>query len=247
MGGLRLALSLFTVAPVRADRLDRPTVRLAMLLAPLAGALLGLTLAAAARALVFAGAAPLLAAAVLVALSLLLTRGLHADGLADTADGLGSYAPPERALEIMKKSDIGPFGVAAIASVLLINAAAATALLSASWPSALATLTAAYAAGRLGATVSCRRGLPAARPEGLGVMVAETVPRSLLAAAVLVVAGLAALADPWRGPAAVLAAVAVSWALTAHARRRLGGLTGDVIGAAIELSTAAALIVLATA
>jgi adenosylcobinamide-GDP ribazoletransferase len=243
VGGLRLALSLFTVAPVRADRLDRPAVRLAMLLAPLAGALLGLVLALAARLLVLLGAAPLLAAAVLVALALLLTRGLHADGLADTADGLGSYAPPERALEIMKKSDIGPFGVAAIASVLLVNAAAATSLVTGH----LWALIAAYAAGRLGATVACRRGLPAARPEGMGALVAETVPVPLLAGVAVVVAGVAALADPWRGPAAVVAAVAVSWALTAHARRRLGGLTGDVIGAAIELSTTAALIVLATA
>jgi adenosylcobinamide-GDP ribazoletransferase len=246
VGGLRLALSLFTVAPIRADRVDRPTVRLAMLLAPLAGALLGLTLAAAARALVAAGAAPLLGGAVLVALALLLTRGLHADGLADTADGLGSYAPAGKALDIMKKPDVGAFGVAAIAAVLLIDAAAAASVLSRPFVPALAALTAAFAAGRLGATVACRRGLPAARPEGLGALVAQTVPVPLLAAVTLATAALAFFADPWRGPAAVLAAVVVSWAVTAHARRRLGGLTGDIIGAAIELSTAAALIVLAT-
>ncbi|MFG2044392.1 adenosylcobinamide-GDP ribazoletransferase [Dactylosporangium sp. NPDC048998] len=246
MGGLRLALSLFTVAPVRADRVDRPTVRLAMLLAPLAGALLGLAVAAAARALVAAGGAPPLAGAILVALALLLTRGLHVDGLADTADGLGSYATADKALEIMKKSDIGPFGVATIAAVLLVDAAAATSLLSAPASTALATVAAAFAAGRLGATVACRRGLPAARPEGLGALVAQTVPVPLLAAVVAVTGAAAALTDAWRGPLAVAAAVAVSWALTAHARRRLGGMTGDVIGAAIELSTAAALVVLAT-
>ncbi|MER7005664.1 adenosylcobinamide-GDP ribazoletransferase [Dactylosporangium sp. NPDC000555] len=246
MGGLRLALSLFTVAPVRADRMDRPTVRLAMLLAPLAGALLGLAVAAVAGALAAAGAAPPLAGAILVALALLLTRGLHVDGLADTADGLGSYATADKALEIMKKSDIGPFGVAAIAAVLLVDAAAAASLLSAPAPTALATVAAAFAAGRLGATVACRRGLPAARPEGLGTLVAQTVPVPLLAAVVAVTAAAAALTDVWRGPLAVAAAVAVSWALTAHARRRLGGMTGDVIGAAIELSTAAALVVLAT-
>ncbi|WP_432829634.1 adenosylcobinamide-GDP ribazoletransferase [Dactylosporangium sp. CA-092794] len=244
MGGLRLALSLFTVAPVRADRFDRPVAGRAMALAPLAGALLGLVLAAAARGLVWLGAAPLLGGAVLVALGLLLTRGLHADGLADTADGLGSYATAERALEIMKQPDIGPFGVAAIGSVLLVDAAAATSLLSRDWPAAVAGVTAAYAAGRLGATVACRRGVPAARPEGLGVLVAGTMSPSRLAAVTLITAALTALADPWRGPLAVAGAVAVSWALTAHARRRLGGLTGDVIGAAIELSTAAALIVL---
>ncbi|WP_433609437.1 adenosylcobinamide-GDP ribazoletransferase [Dactylosporangium sp. CA-139114] len=242
MGGLRLALSLFTVAPVRADRVDRPTARVAMLLAPLAGALLGLVLALLAGGLVRLGAAPLLGGAVLVALGLLLTRGLHVDGLADTADGLGSYAGPERALEIMKKSDIGPFGVAAIAAVLLVDAAAATSLL-ARLPFAVVL---AFAAGRLGATVACRRGLPAARPGGLGALVAQTVPAWLLGLVMLVTGGLGVLVDPWRGPGAVLAAALVAWALTAHARRRLGGVTGDVIGAAIELSTAAALVVLAT-
>ncbi|WP_433049833.1 adenosylcobinamide-GDP ribazoletransferase [Dactylosporangium sp. CS-033363] len=240
MGGLRLALSLFTVAPVRADRVDRPTVRVAMVLAPLAGALLGLVLAALAGGLVRLGASSLLGGAVLVALALLLTRGLHIDGLADTADGLGSYAGPDKALEIMKKSDIGPFGVATIAAVLLVDAAAATSLVATWWSVVLA-----FAAGRLGATVACRRGLPAARPEGLGAMVAETVPLWLLGLVTLITAGLGALVDPVRGPIAVLAAVALSWALTAHARRRLGGITGDVIGAAIELATAAALIVLA--
>ncbi|WP_432977582.1 adenosylcobinamide-GDP ribazoletransferase [Dactylosporangium sp. CA-233914] len=246
MGGLRLALSLFTIAPVRADRVDRPAVRVAMLLAPLAGALLGLVLGVAAGGLVRLGAAPLLGGAVLVALSLLLTRGLHVDGLADTADGLGSYADAGKALEIMKKSDIGPFGVAAIAAVLLIDAAAATALLGRSFWAGAGAVCAAFAAGRLGATVACRRGLSAARPSGLGAMVAATVPVWALAAVTIVTAALAALADPWRGPAAVLLAAGVSWGLTAHARRRLGGLTGDVIGAAVELSTAAALITLAT-
>ncbi|MGI5237057.1 adenosylcobinamide-GDP ribazoletransferase [Dactylosporangium sp. CA-139066] len=247
MGGLSLALSLFTVAPIRAIRFDRPTVRLAMLLAPLAGALLGLVLALLARLLVLLGASPFVGAAALVALSLVLTRGLHADGLADTADGLGSYAPAPRALEIMKKSDIGPFGVAAIASVLLLNAAAATTLLAAPFVTSLASLTAAFAAGRLGATVACRRGVPAARPEGMGVLVAGTVPLTLLGVVAVVVALAAGLVDVWRGPLAVVAAVAISWGLTAHARRRLGGVTGDVIGAAVELSTAAALVVLATA
>ncbi|GAA3451019.1 adenosylcobinamide-GDP ribazoletransferase [Dactylosporangium matsuzakiense] len=242
MGGLRLALSLFTVLPVRADRFDRPTARVAMLLAPLAGGLLGLILALAAGGLVRLGAAPLLGAAVLVALALLLTRGLHIDGLADTADGLGSYADAGKALEIMKKSDIGPFGVAAIAAVLLVDAAAAASLVGA----VSGALVLAFAAGRLGATVACRRGLAAARPEGLGALVADLVPGWALAVVAALLAALGALVDLWRGPLAVVAAVAVAWALTAHARRRLGGLTGDVIGASIELATAAALIVLAT-
>ncbi|WP_344407240.1 adenosylcobinamide-GDP ribazoletransferase, partial [Dactylosporangium fulvum] len=190
MGGLRLALTLFTVAPLRADRFDRPTARTAMALAPLVGALLGALLGLIGWAARAAGATPLLAAAIVVALAVLLTRGLHVDGLADTADGLGSYGTAEKALAIMKKSDIGPFGVAAIAMVLLIEAAAVTSLLGPAggptdggsgrlggWSEGLpagvhglVAVAAAFAAGRLAATVACRRGLPAARPDGLGAL-----------------------------------------------------------------------------
>ena len=279
MGGLRLALTLFTVAPLRTGRVDRATARTAMALAPLAGALLGLVLALAGLGLVAAGATPLLAGAIMIGLGVLLTRGLHVDGLADTADGLGSYAGPEKALEIMKKSDIGPFGVAAIAVVLLIDTAAATSLLNAHLAATsllgdhlaatppldthgaatsrfgahgvallrtLAAVTAAFAAGRLGATVASRRGLPAARPDGLGALVAGTIGIPTLTLAALATAALAALADPWRGPPAVAAAMTVAWLLTRHAQRRLGGITGDVIGATIELTTMTALIILST-
>jgi adenosylcobinamide-GDP ribazoletransferase len=257
VGGLRLALTLFTVAPLRADRFDRPTARVAMALAPLVGALLGLVLALVGVGLRAVGAAPLLAGAILVGLGVLLTRGLHIDGLADTADGLGSYGAPEKALEIMKKSDIGPFGVAAIVVVLLIDTAAATSLLGPgshtdtqgqlkAAAAALSAVAAAFAAGRLGATIASRRGMPPARPDGLGALVAGTVSAPLLLAAAGGTAALAALADPWRGPLAVAAAVTVAWLLTNHARRRLGGITGDVIGGTIELSTMTALIVLAT-
>ncbi|GGM66251.1 adenosylcobinamide-GDP ribazoletransferase [Dactylosporangium sucinum] len=247
MGGLRLALTLFTVAPVRADRFDRATARVAMVLAPVVGGLLGLVLGLLGWALATLGASPLLTAALLVGAAVLLTRALHVDGLADVADGLGSYAPPARALEIMKKPDIGPFGVAAIVLVLLVDAAALSAVVAdTSDLSVVALVVIAFAAGRLAATVACRRGLPAARPEGLGALVAETVPLPLVVVAALVIAGFAVLADPVRGPVAVGVAVIVAWGLTAHARRRFGGLTGDVVGAAVELSTMAALVVLAT-
>src|SRR5437868_15248192 len=112
--GARLALTTFTVAPVRPGRIDRRTAGIAMSLAPLVGAALGAVLAGAGLGLRWLGAPALVAGAVTVALGVLLTRGLHVDGLADTADGFGSYRGPEGALEIMKKPDVGPFGVAAV-------------------------------------------------------------------------------------------------------------------------------------
>ncbi|MDG6102394.1 adenosylcobinamide-GDP ribazoletransferase [Dactylosporangium aurantiacum] len=247
MGGLRLALTLFTVAPLGVSRVDRGTARTAMAVAPLVGLLLGAVLAAAALGLRAAGASALVAAAATVALSALCTRALHLDGLADTADGLGSYQGSEKALEIMKKSDIGPFGVVAIAAVLLLDASALTSVYSHPWPTALALVAAGAAAGRLGATIACRSGLPAARPDGLGALVAETLPRPIVMLITLLVAAAgAALAGPVRGPLAVLLAAGVAWALTLHARRRLGGVTGDVIGACVELATMTAWLVLST-
>ena len=120
--GLRLALTTFTVAPVAAPkRIDRATAAWAMRLAPLAGLLLGLVLAASLYGMRFAGLPGLVAAPATVALAALLTRGMHLDGLADTVDALGSYRSPERALEIMKSPEAGPFAVAALVKPVFRN------------------------------------------------------------------------------------------------------------------------------
>jgi adenosylcobinamide-GDP ribazoletransferase len=232
--GLRLAFTTLTVLPLRAGRVDRTAAAVAMGVAPLVGALLGLVLAGVLALFDLAGAPRLVAAGVTVALGALLTRGLHLDGLADTVDALGSYRRGEAALEIMKKPDIGPFGVAAVVLTLLIQAAAVASL--SPW-----ALVAACAAGRLGVTLACTRGFPAARPDGLGALVAGTVPPYVTVVVTLIVAGGSALIA-WPAPLAVLVAVAAAVLLVRHAVRRFGGITGDVIGAAVELTTTVTLI-----
>ncbi|MGK5522132.1 adenosylcobinamide-GDP ribazoletransferase [Micromonospora sp. URMC 107] len=237
--GARLALTTFTTLPVRAGRIDRSVAGTAMALAPAAGALLGVVLAG---ILLLPGALapPLVAAAVTVGAGALLTRGLHLDGLADTVDALGSYRRGAAALEIMKKPDVGPFGVVALVVVLLVQTAALAQLAGRSWPAALAAVVAATAAGRLGVAVACRRGVPAARPEGLGALVAGTVGPVALAVGAVAVAlpALAAVPGrPWQGPLAVAVALAVAVGLLRHVVRRLGGVTGDVLGATVEVVT----------
>ena len=109
----------------------------------------------------------------------------------------------------------------------------------------MGAVVAAWAAGRLAITVACRRGVPAARPDGLGALVAGTVPRpaAVAIAAIVVVAAAAATPDrPWQGPAAVVASLAVVVLLVRHAVRRFGGITGDVLGAAVEVATTVALV-----
>jgi adenosylcobinamide-GDP ribazoletransferase len=235
LAGIRLALTTLTVLPLRAGRIDRRVAGVAMSVAPAVGALLGLVLAGILAVLEAAGAPHLVAAGVTVAAGALLTRGLHLDGLADTVDALGSYRRGAAALDVMKKPDIGPFGVAAVALTLLVQAAAVAALS----PWALVT---AWAAGRLAVTLACRRGVPAARPTGLGALVAGTVPVPVAVLLTTVVAAGAALERRWQGPAAVLAAALVALLLVRHAVRRFGGITGDVIGAAVEVATTVALI-----
>jgi adenosylcobinamide-GDP ribazoletransferase len=234
--GIRLAFTTLTVLPLRAARADRGTAAVAMTFAPVVGALLGLVLSG----IAMLAAPALVTGGLTVAAAALLTRGLHLDGLADTVDALGSYRRGADALAIMKKPDIGPFGAGAIALTLLMQAGAVAAI--GPW-----AVVAAYAAGRLAVPVACRRGVPAARPDGLGALVAGTVRLPVVAvAAAIVVAGAvwAAPGRPWQGPAAVVAALAATVLLVRHCVRRFGGLTGDVIGAAVEVATTTALVVL---
>ncbi|GAA3237224.1 adenosylcobinamide-GDP ribazoletransferase [Streptomyces sp. XM83C] len=250
--GLRFAFGTLTVLPVRVHRWDRTAARGGMLCAPLAGAVVGAASAGLGLLLLFLGAGPLLAAVAGVAVPAVLTRGLHLDGLADTADGLGSNKPAEDALKIMKRSDIGPFGVITLVLVLAAQVAALTQAYDGSWARGALAAVVAGAASRLALTLAARAGVPAARPEGLGAAVAGVVPRGAAAGVVLAVAVPAVLCGLPLGPAdAVRAAVAVPAAAVAaelllrHCLRRFGGVTGDVFGALEETATTTALLVFA--
>ncbi|MFB8399479.1 adenosylcobinamide-GDP ribazoletransferase [Streptomyces yangpuensis] len=250
--GVRFAFGTLTVLPARITRWDRPAARTGMACAPLAGLVVGVLAAVPGALLLLLGGGPLLAAAVTVAVPAALTRGLHLDGLADTADGLGSAKPADEALRIMKKSDIGPFGVIALVIVLLVQTAALAELYADSWVrGALAVVVAAVTA-RLALTLASREGVPPARPEGLGAAVAGVVPRPAAAAlAALVTVAAAAAALPVglpaaaRSAAAVLAALLAAEGLLRRCVRRFDGVTGDVFGALAEVAATTALIVLA--
>lgn len=252
----RTALSLFTVIPVSAGQTlgEREAAR-AVLWMPGVGLLLGLlggcVVAGVAATGADSGSRRLLGAALAITLLALLTGGLHLDGLADTADGLGSRRSASDALDIMRRSDVGPMGVAALVLALLIQVAALAAI--ARTPAAGLALVLAAVTGRVAVVLAT--GSAPARPGGFGALVtgqttsrARTLTVTVLACGI-VAAGIAAAGvshGGWALAARGLLAAAVGLAAGATVQhvavRRLGGVTGDVFGAILEITTTAVLV-----
>ena len=239
--GVALAASMFSVAPVHAPRTDRRAAGVALALAPLVGAAVGLLVGATARAVGALGGPALLAGFLAVGVAAALTSGMHLDGLADLADGLGCYGPPDRMLAVMRDPSTGAFGVVTLVVALGAQAAALGVV-------PLLGTVVALALGRATFAWSARRGVHAASEGGLGSLVAGTQPPWVAPLWTVVLAGAAAAAGPgrwWQGPVAVVVGAGAAVALAAHARRRLGGVSGDVFGGTCEVAVTACLAVLA--
>lgn len=245
--GLRLAFGTLTAVPTPAPtRVDRGTARQAMLLAPVTAVPLAVVAVLAHLVVADGALPPMVAAAVVLGLVALWSRGLHLDGLADTVDGLASGSDRDRALEVMRRGDVGPGGVTALLILLLVQFAALTTLLTTRRGVVLVVV--AVLASRYVLVWGCWERTPAARPTGLGAGVARSVPTLAAAGAssVMLAVGIglpALFAGRWYpGPLVVVAAVlATAWVLLV-AVRRLGGVTGDVLGASVEVALTAALL-----
>jgi len=259
--GLRLALTTLTVLPVRGPaHLDRRTAGRAMQLAPLVGLLVGLGAAAVllgSRLVVEDRTSTLLPAVLTLAVLAALTRGLHLDGLADTADGLASYLPPEQARAVMKAPDVGALGMVTVVLALGLQATALAAAVTQGRGTVSVLL--ATVLSRTAVLAACTPPTPAASPDGLGALVVGTVRRGVTPVVVVAVTALFCLyelvaehghrADPAVDVGRVLLAVAAGLLaarlLRRHAVRRLGGVNGDVLGALVEVTTTVVLVVMA--
>jgi adenosylcobinamide-GDP ribazoletransferase len=232
------ALAFLTRLPLgRLEPSERDVARGAFLF-PLVGALVGWGVA-----LVAVGAedrsTPFLAAVLAVAFEALLTGGIHLDALADASDGLGA-SNRARALEIMREGPIGAFGTVALVLDLLLKIGAIAALLDDG--RAIAMIAAAAALGRA-APLGLAWALPYARSgDGSGRILTDRAARWNLAAGLLLAIVLATALLGVRSLALLAGAALPTVAMAAIATRRLGGATGDVLGAAVELATTGALL-----
>lgn len=217
-----------------------------MVLAPLAVLPLGALAAGVAWGASALGTTPLLAALLCVGTLALGSRALHWDGLADTVDGLTASYSAARSLEVMRTGTSGPAGVLAIVLLAGIQVVALATVLEhhRGWIAAGLLVLAARSA----LAFACVRGVPSARPEGLGALHIGSVPRSA-AAASSVLAALACgaagwlVGDWWPAVLAWPVALVVVAVLLRRCVRRLGGITGDVLGACVEVALATVLVV----
>ena len=248
----RLALGTLTAIPVAPPALvDRRRAGMAMVLAPLA--VLPLAVAVTLVALAGHGLDLPIPVAALLALgaTILGNRAFHLDGLSDTVDGMAASYDRERSLAVMKSGTSGPAGVVAVVLVLGLQATGLVAVLASPHPVRAVVLAGcALCVSRVALATCCARGVPSARPGGLGDTYTGTVARPvvvlmwLTCAAVLSLAGAWSGLAWWRGALASAMALAVVAVVVARAVRRLGGVTGDLFGAAIELALAALLVAL---
>jgi adenosylcobinamide-GDP ribazoletransferase len=182
-----------------------------------------------------------LAAAIAVAADLVLTGMLHLDGLADTADGVLPHLERERRLDVMSAPDVGAFGVGVVAITLLLRGTA-----FASFGPDVLVVAGLWCASRTLMAVAVRS-LPYARAEGgLALAFGGAAPAlGLIGGGGALAVGLAVAGEGGPGAAAVVAALLAGAGVLALGRARLGGYTGDVLGAAGLVAETVGLVVAA--
>ena len=242
MRRLFAALRFLTILPLPGSETGAPSelVRAAPLF-PVVGVLIG-GLTAALAIVLWSVFPPAVAAVLLVVFLLAVSGGFHMDGLSDTADGFLSSRPKDRILEIMKDSRVGAMGAIAILCVVLLKAAAILSLAESHVPRAAFLIP---VAGRCALVIGVNL-LPSARPDGgLGSLFCESrsLPQTLWALAVLV--GAAWIGLQWAGLIAAAATLVVILVFSALCYRRIGGATGDTLGASCELAETAMIVTLA--
>ena len=233
---IRLAFSFLTTIPfpLVKDSNEKDQAK-SLIYAPVVGLLIGVIMLLAWALLSFLPVKPI-AALIVVLVYVMLTGGLHLDGVADTCDGVFSNRPRERMLEIMKDSRIGTNGVIGLVLILLLYWISILALPSFFTINSAAALLLMPVAGRTGSIIASGLSKYARKTDGLGKNFVE-----LLSAKDTVLGGLISLVIfslvfGWRGTILFLITLVSSFAGVLYFDRKLGGATGDTLGAICEIN-----------
>lgn len=240
MLGLRDAVVTLTRIPLRVGDYDERRQARSVAWYPVVGALTGTLVGATALAAAWAGLPAGAAAVLAVTAELLLIGALHADGLADTADGLAGRDPEHR-LAIMKDHAVGVYGVCTLTLAVLLKVLLLAELVQLGPMRFLGIVIGGYALSR--AVIA----LPALllsypRAEGTGRAVVAGITPTITVLALLTGIVICAVSAAWSTPAMTVGALLATAAVGAYARARLGGATGDILGATAELALLATLI-----
>lgn len=232
------AWQFLTRVPIRLRR--APSLSAAVGWFPVVGAVVGAAVGGAAAGMWFA-VPPLLAAAIGVVVGLLITGAFHEDGLADCADAFGGGWTVERRLEILKDSRHGTYGVAAMCASIVIRIIA---LGSLAGPALMfAAAVAAHTIGRVAAVGLAGFGPMSSHP-GLGSDFGRSTNRVRAALGCLGGLAITALAVGWWVGALILVALVAVIVVGALAHRKIGGVSGDVLGATEQVAECVALVVI---
>ena len=237
MNGLPAAVQFLTRVPIRLRR--APDLRAIVVWFPVAGALIGLAVGGAAAGLWYV-TPPMVAGAAAVTLGLLVTGAFHEDGLGDVADAFGGGWTVERRLEILKDSRHGTYGVAAICTSVVLRMVALGSL-----PGPATMFAGAVAAHTMGrtATVGLAGSMRLTTHSGLGADYGRsTTPTRAVVGVTLGLAITALVTGWWVAPLALTAALAAA-GTGLLAWRKIGGLSGDVLGAAEQVAECLTLVV----
>jgi len=238
---LQIAAAFLTRLPIRPpEPAGLPVLARAARCFPLVGMGIGLIGGAVYATGIGLALPPLPAAVVAVAVLVLLTGALHEDGLADTADGFGGGGDRDHKLRIMRDSRIGTYGVIALVLALGAQIAALSALAD-SGDVALALIV-CHAASRA-LVVAAMHLEPPARNDGLAASAGRPDPATTVWA-LGIGAGIAVIFAGFAGIVASAVGGGVAWAVARLARRQIGGVTGDALGAIQQATTVAMLFTL---
>jgi adenosylcobinamide-GDP ribazoletransferase len=231
-----VALQFLTIWPVRIrSELTPEDLGGSLRYFPLVGLFLGLALAGAALLLSFLPH-PVMAVVILI-LSIVLTGGMHLDGFADTCDGFGGLRPKEKVLEIMRDSRVGVMGVTGVFCLLALKGVLVASVppkilwkllilmtVVSRWSQVLVCCTSSYA-----------------RAEGKAKHFVEYAGRNDLLAASIFAAAVILFLASWRAPLVLFLSLLPLLLFLTYVKRRIGGVTGDIIGAASEITEVAIL------